>query len=72
MKNRHILEKLRDLNASGYAGILPSGMIVDRREHPSAIPIQEKMFGIVKPKPLPFDKKSPDFSRLTLELMYSN
>jgi len=47
-------EWLRNLNASGYAGILSTGELVDRREHPEAIPVQEnKMFGVIKPKPLP-------------------
>ncbi len=47
------LLKILDLNKSGYAGMLPNGNIVDRREHPTAIPIQEnKMFGVVKPKDL--------------------
>lgn len=44
---------LRELNASGYAGILSNGQLVDRREHPEAIPVQENvMFGVVKPKKL--------------------
>lgn len=39
------------LNASGWAGMLPNGWIVDRRYYPEAIPIQEnKMMGIAKPK----------------------
>lgn len=38
---------------SGYAGILPSGQIVDRREHPTAVPCQENpMFNTPKPKEL--------------------
>lgn len=48
------LMKIRELNATGYAGILPNGNIVDRREHHEALPIHENpMFGIVKPKDLP-------------------
>lgn len=44
---------LKELNASGYAGILPTGQLVDRREHPKAIPVQaNSMFGVVKPKKL--------------------
>lgn len=36
---------------SGWAGILPTGMIVDRRIHPSAIPIQANpLFNTPKPK----------------------
>lgn len=48
---------LATLNQSGYAGILSTGRIVDRREFPEAIPIQEnKLFGVVAPKALPFKK----------------
>jgi sulfur carrier protein ThiS len=47
------LLKIVELNKTGYAGILSNGNIVDRREHPEAIPIQEnKMFGVIKPKDL--------------------
>lgn len=47
-------EWILGLNASGYAGILPSGMLVDRREFPKAFPVQKNtMFGVVEPKPLP-------------------
>lgn len=36
---------------SGYAGILPNGNIVDRREHPTAIPCQENsLLNTPKPK----------------------
>lgn len=39
------------LNASGWAGMLPNGWIVDRRYYPEATPIQEnKLMGIAKPK----------------------
>ena len=42
------------LGKSGYCGVLGNGKIVDRREHPEAIPMQEnKMMGI--PKPMPVD-----------------
>lgn len=52
-KGREDLIKTMEINDSGYAGILPNGNIVDRREHPSAVPVQEnKMFGIPPPKPL--------------------
>lgn len=45
------LLKTVELMKSGYAGILPNGNIVDRREHPEAIEIQEnKMFNTPKPK----------------------
>lgn len=46
------------LNASGWAGCLPNGNIVDRRYFPEALPIQENsMFGIAKPKDLPNERK---------------
>ncbi len=46
-----ILIDIRELNKSGYAGILSNGNIVDRRKYPDAIAIQEnKMFSIPKPK----------------------
>lgn len=39
------------LNASGYAGVLPDGKIVDRRYYPEATPIkQNSVFGVSKPK----------------------
>lgn len=42
-----------ELNKSGYAGILSNGNIVDRREYPNAIPVQENpLFNVVKPKRL--------------------
>lgn len=61
---KEIYEKLRKegeyealwldlLNASGFAGILRNGNIVDRRYYPEANPISEnRMFGIAKPKEL--------------------
>lgn len=45
------LLKILKINKSGYAGCMPDGRIVDRREHPEAVPVQEnKLFGIPKPK----------------------
>lgn len=39
------------LIASGWAGILPNGRIVDRRYYPESMPIKEnKVLGIAKPK----------------------
>lgn len=36
---------------SGYGGCLPNGNIVDRREYPTAIPLQEnELLGTPKPK----------------------
>ena len=46
----NLLLKTLEISKSGYGGILQNGNIVDRREHPEAMPIQEnKMFGIPKP-----------------------
>ena len=46
------LRKGVDLIKSGYAGVLPNGNIVDRREHPTAVPCSENpLFGTPKPKP---------------------
>ena len=47
------LRKILELNKTGYAGVLPNGNIVDRREYPEAVPVQEnKMFNVAKPKPV--------------------
>jgi len=47
------LLKTVDIMKSGYAGIMPNGNIVDRREHPEAIEIQENpLFNTPKPKRL--------------------
>ena len=38
------------LNASGFAGVLKDGTIVDRRYYPHAIPVREnKLLGVAKP-----------------------
>lgn len=51
--NAYQLEWMQGLNNSGYAGINPNGNIVDRREFPKAVSIQENSkFGVVKPKDL--------------------
>lgn len=34
-------ERITELIASGYAGVLPNGNIVDRREYPTAVAIQK-------------------------------
>ena len=48
---REDLVKAFEVSKSGFAGVLPNGNIVDRREHPEAIPVQENsMFGVPKPK----------------------
>ena len=48
---RRDLVEIYDINKAGYAGILPNGMIVDRRKYPKAITVQENSFmGLPKPK----------------------
>lgn len=48
------LKWLEQLYASGYAGVLKSGEIVDRRNFPKAHKLQQNdLFGIAKPKKLP-------------------
>lgn len=48
------VEWITGLNKSGYAGCTRDGWIVDRREYPNAIPVQENsLFGVIKPKEIP-------------------
>lgn len=48
---RNALLKTLEMSKSGYGGILPDGRIVDRREHPEAIPFQQNsLMGIPAPK----------------------
>lgn len=50
-KRLESLLHIKTIIESGYAGVLPNGNIVDRREHPTAIPIQENsLFNTPKPK----------------------
>lgn len=45
------LKFIKEVIQQGYAGTLPSGMLVDRREHPEAIPIQKNsLLGTPEPK----------------------
>lgn len=60
MQNKLVAAGRQDLidiwyiNASGYAGILSNGNIVDRRIHAEAIPVPENpMFGVAPVKPWP-------------------
>jgi hypothetical protein len=49
-KMDHLMDLVK-LSKEGYAGILPNGNIVDRREHPEAYVIpKNSMFGIPEPK----------------------
>lgn len=51
MINLADVEAMRALIASGYAGCLPDGKIVDRRKHPEAIPVQKnELLGVPEPK----------------------
>lgn len=44
------------LNASGWAGVLSNGNIVDRRYFPESIPVQKNsIFGVAEPRDLPKD-----------------
>jgi hypothetical protein len=50
---KDVVRKL-SLIESGYAGIMPDGRIVDRREYPSAVPAQRNTaLGTLEPKPPP-------------------
>lgn len=47
------LLKIREIVSAGYGGCMPNGNIVDRREHPEAIPIQKNtMLDVPEPKKL--------------------
>ena len=47
------LLKVIELNKSGYAGVLSSGGIVDRRKHPEATPVYaNKLFNVSEPQPV--------------------
>lgn len=56
------VEWIKGLNASGYAGCLKNGNIVDRREFPDAIPVKRNsVFGVVEPKDLQLKNKPKPF-----------
>lgn len=47
------LMKSQAVVAEGYGGVLGNGNIVDRREHPTAIPISKNsLLGVPEPKPV--------------------
>jgi len=47
------LMQIMEVIKSGYAGIMPNGNIVDRREFPKAVPIaKNSMFNTPEPKKL--------------------
>ena len=44
--------RIHALAQAGYAGTLSNGNIVDRREHPEALPLQKNsLLGVPEPKP---------------------
>lgn len=44
---------VNEIIKSGYAGVMPNGNIVDRREHPNAIPLQKNsIFNTPELKPV--------------------
>lgn len=52
-----LAEKMMKVNREGYAGILNTGQLVDRRDFPLAIPVQEnQMLGIAKPKKINWEQ----------------
>jgi hypothetical protein len=53
MKARDVMtvNEMIEIITSGYGGILSGGEIVDRRQHPEAMPIQaNKLLGVPEPK----------------------
>lgn len=54
--NKRTVSELFDIleiSKSGYLGILPNGNLVDRRKHPTAIPVaKNEMFNCPEPKQL--------------------
>jgi len=51
--------KIREVVKAGFGGCLSNGNIVDRREHPEAIPIQQNsLLGVPKPKSVPSGKSA--------------
>ena len=48
---KELLLKAMKISKSGWGGMLKNGNIVDRREHPEAIPFQKNtLFGTPTPK----------------------
>lgn len=58
------------ISQSGYGGISPQGDIVDRRKHPSAVPIPENSMMKI-PKPIEFVSGRCDCCGLNRELFKS-
>ncbi len=65
---RKDLVEIYEINQSGYAGVLPTGEIVDRRKKANAIPIpKNELLGIPSPKPYP-----PPLQRCNKHYMFYN
>lgn len=61
---REDLIKIHKANIEGYAGCLPSGMLVDRREHPEAYPVMgNPMLNTAPAKQLENDPHADWFER---------
>lgn len=53
-------EKIQKANKEGYAGILPNGLLVDRRECPEGYPVaKNSMFGISEPRCIKCENVTP-------------
>lgn len=56
LNSPHVDELLAflEVNKAGYAGVMPGGTLVDRREHPEAIPVPENsMMNVAAPRCVP-------------------
>ena len=52
-QNAEYYQKIAEVVKLGYGGMLPNGNLVDRREHPDAMPIQKNtLLGAPEPKPV--------------------
>jgi hypothetical protein len=49
-EHRAALLKIKEITAAGWAGVMPNGNLVDRREFPEAIPVPTNtLLGVPKP-----------------------
>jgi len=61
------------LNASGFAGVLPTGGIVDRRYYPEAIPVQKNtLFGVAEPKEIKRIPYEDEINEFLKEIFYED
>jgi len=57
-QRRERLLKIKELSTTGFAGVMPNGQIVDRREMPQAVPMKRNIyFGIPDPQPVAGDRE---------------